>query len=60
MFTIFFELIQFQKMWKLAVALAIYVLICIVYRILPSFDFELILVNGINVGISHTCNTMRV
>jgi hypothetical protein len=31
-------------MWKLAVVLTIYVSICIVYRILPSFAFQRIVV----------------
>jgi hypothetical protein len=38
-----FELNQFQKMWKLAVALETYVLFYIVYCILPSFVFQVIL-----------------
>jgi hypothetical protein len=46
---------SFICLWKLAVAVATYVSICIVYRVLPSFAF-----NGINVDIGHTCNTMRV
>jgi hypothetical protein len=45
-------------LWKLAVAVATYVSICIVYRILPSC--LLLLSNGIDVDIGHTCNTMRV
>jgi hypothetical protein len=42
-------------LWQLAVAVATYVSICIVYLFCL-----LLLSNGINVGIVHTCNTMRV
>jgi hypothetical protein len=41
--------------WKLAVAVGTYISICIVYLLCL-----LLLSNGINVGIGHTCNTMRV